>query len=132
MNVKRIVLAIAAVFAVWSMLDFVIHGEVLASAYMATPQLWRPMPEMKMGLMYATMILIAAAFVLIYARLITDKSVRTGLEYGVLFGAAAGLAMGYGSYSVMPITPGIAFGWFLGTFIKYVVAGWVTALIAKK
>ena len=55
-----VVLAVLAVFAAWSVLDFVIHGMILASACAATPQLWRPMVEMKTGLMHGV-VLIAAA-----------------------------------------------------------------------
>lgn len=129
---KRIMLAILAVFVAWSALDFVIHGMVLASAYASSPQLWRPMPEMKMGLMHATVLIVAAVFVLIYARMISDKSVKTGVQYGLLYGVAAGISMGYGSYSVMPIPYLVAFVWFLGSLIEYTVAGWITALIVKK
>jgi hypothetical protein len=129
---KRTLLAVLAVFVAWSALDFVIHGVILASAYAATPQLWRPMPEMKTGLMYATVLVLAAAFVFIYARLISNKSVKTGLQYGVLYGLGAGVSMGYGSYSVMPLPYTIAFWWFLGSLIEFVVAGWITALIVRK
>ena len=42
---KRTLLAVLAVFVMWSVLDFVIHGLILGSIYMATPHLWRPMHE---------------------------------------------------------------------------------------
>ena len=41
-TMKRIVLAVVAVFVAWSALDFVIHGLILASSYEATARLWRP------------------------------------------------------------------------------------------
>ena len=43
---KRNLLAIIAVFVVWSILDFLIHGMLLQSSYEATANLWRPMEEM--------------------------------------------------------------------------------------
>ena len=48
---KRIVLAVIAVFVLWQVLDFVIHGLILMKTYQATASLWRPRPEMKLGLM---------------------------------------------------------------------------------
>jgi hypothetical protein len=129
---KRQLLAVLAVFVAWSVMDFVIHGMILASAYAASPQLWRPMGEMKMGLMYGTVLVAAAVFVGIYAWFIADKSVKRGVLYGLLFGIGTGMSMGYGSYSVMPLPYTIAFGWFLGSLAEAVVAGWITGLIVKK
>ena len=132
MIMKRTLLAILAVFALWSVMDFVIHGLVLASPYAATPQLWRPMGEMKMGLMHATVLIAATVFVGIYAWFIADKSVKTAVRYGLVFGIGSGVSMGYGSYSVMPLPYEIAFGWFLGSLIEAVAAGWIMGLIVKK
>jgi hypothetical protein len=59
MPMRRVILAVVAVFLAWSLMDFVIHGAILASSYAATPSLWRPMNEMKMPVMYLS-VLIAA------------------------------------------------------------------------
>jgi hypothetical protein len=129
---KRTLLAMLAVFVLWSVMDFVIHGLVLASPYAATPQLWRPMTEMKTGLMYMTVLIAAASFVGIYAWFISDKSVRTAVRYGLVFGIGSGISMGYGSYSVMPLPFEIALGWFVGSLIEAIAAGWITGMIVKK
>jgi len=71
---KRFVLAVLAVFAAWSALDFLIHGMILRSAYEATAALWRPMGEMKMGLMYVVGVIAAAAFVGLYAAGMVDST----------------------------------------------------------
>ncbi len=129
---KRTLLAMLAVFVLWSAMDFVIHGLVLASPYALTPQLWRPMMEMKTGLMYATVLIAAASFVGIYAWFIADKSVKTAVRYGLVFGIGSGISMGYGSYSVMPLPSEIALGWFVGSLIEAIAAGWITGMIVKK
>jgi hypothetical protein len=129
---KKTLYAMLAVFVLWSAMDFIIHGLVLASPYAATPQLWRPMGEMKSGLMYMTVLIAAVSFVGIYAWFIGDKSVKTAVRYGLVFGVGSGISMGYGSYSVMPLPYEIALGWFLGSLIEAVVAGWITGLIVKK
>ncbi len=129
---KRTILAVLAVFVTWSVLDFVVHSVILGSTYAATPQLWRPMSEMKMGLMHFTVLVAAAAFVYLYARFITDKRVETAVLYGLVFGIGTGVPMGYGTYSVMPIPYVMAFVWFAGSVVEAVVAGLVTGLIIKK
>ena len=129
---KRTILAVLAVFVTWSALDFVIHGLILGSIYEATPALWRPKAEMKMGLMYVTVLMSAAVFVYIYARFITGKGVKTAVLYGLVFGIGAGVPMGYGTYSVMPIPYVMAFVWFAGSVVEAVAAGLVAGLIIKK
>ena len=109
---KKYLLSVLVVFVLWSALDFVIHGMILSQAYQATASLWRPMAEMKIGLMYLSSLITAAAFVGAYALLVTDKSIKKGILYGVLMGLFSGVPMALGSYSYMPITCYIAWSGF--------------------
>jgi len=129
---KKIVVAVLAVFVTWSVLDFIIHGLILGSTYAATPSLWRPMAEMKTGLMYVTVLVAAAAFVYIYTRFIENKGVKTAVLYGLVFGIGTGVPMGYGTYSVMPIPYVMAFVWFLGSVVEATIGGLVAGLIINK
>ncbi len=129
---KRTILAVLAVFVTWSVLDFVIHSLILGSAYAATPQLWRPMAQMKTGLMYFTVLVAAASFVYIYARFISEKGIKAAVLYGLIFGVATGIGMGYGTYSVMPIPYSMALVWFLGSVVEFTIGGLVAGLIVKK
>ena len=49
---RKIGLASVLVFVVWSVLDFVLHGLILQSAYAEQPDLWRPQDEMSMPLIW--------------------------------------------------------------------------------
>jgi hypothetical protein len=120
---KRSLFAILAIFILWSFLDFVIHGIILQGTYAATPDLWRPMEEMKMGLIRFVVLVSSIVFVTIYACFVAEKGLRTGAAYGVLYGIGAGIAMGYGTYSAMPIPYAIALTWFLGTLAEKTLAG---------
>ena len=128
---KKIILSVVAVFLAWAVMDFIIHGLILRSGYEATAYLWRPMDEMKMGLMYLTILVSVAAFVYIYARLIEPKTIGTGIIYGLLFGLGAGISMGLGSYSVMPIPYDMALIWFLGSLAQGAVGGLLVGLIIR-
>jgi hypothetical protein len=57
--------------------------------------------------------------------------VPTGLKYGLLFGLGAGVSMGYGSYSVMPIPYHMAFTWFLGSVVEATVGGLILGAIVR-
>ncbi len=130
---KKIILATLAVFITWSILDFILHGYILSSAYQVTAYLWRPMSEMKNGLMYVVKLLSALVFVTIYARLISPKNMNYAVSFGVLFGLGTGISMGYGTYSVMPIPYSMAFGWFLGTLVNTILGGFILGwLITEK
>ncbi len=129
---KRILLATVAIFVAWEVLDFVIHGLILREAYAASPALWRPMADMKMGLMYIVGVVAAFCFAAIYGWLVRPKSLNAALKYGLLFGMGAGVSMGYGSYSVMPIPYVMAFTWFAGTIVEALVAGVLAGLIIRE
>ena len=128
---KKIFLTAIVVFVLWSVLDFVVHGVILKSAYASTASLWRPMAEMKMGLMYVTVFIAALAFSAIYGYLVAKKSAMVGLTYGLLYGIAVGVGMGYGSYSMMPIPYSMALTWFLGTVIESILGGLLLGAIIK-
>ncbi len=129
---KRILLATICIFLLWSVLDFVIHGIILRPAYEATASMWRPMAQMKMGLMYVVVLIAASMFVLIYAWLITRKSLGKGFIYGLLYGIGVGVGMGYGTYSVMPIPYSMALTWFLGSLVEASLGGLLLGMILRK
>ena len=129
---KKIILSVIAVFFAWSIMDYIIHGVILRSSYIATASLWRPMGEMKMGVMYLAVLIAAIAFVVIFSRFFSKKGIVPGLKYGLWFGFGAGVSMGYGSYSVMPIPYHMAFTWFLGSVIESAVGGLILGTIIKE
>ena len=130
--IRKVILAVLAVFVAWSILDFIIHGVLLQSTYQATAQLWRPVEQMKMGLMYFVTFIGTAAFVGLYAVLVSPKSPASGLKYGLLFGIATGFPMGFGTYSFMPIPLTLAFTWFMGSLLEAVIGGLIAGAIFKK
>jgi hypothetical protein len=128
---KRIILAVLAVFIAWSILDFILHGLLLRSTYEATANLWRPMDQMKMPLMYFVTLVFTACFVLIYGLLVERKSLVSGIQFGALFGLATGISMGFGSFSYMPIPLTLAWTWFFGSWIEAIAAGAIVGAIVK-
>jgi len=129
---KRTVLAIIAVFVAWQVLDFLIHGVILRSTYEATASLWRPMAEMKMGLMRVVGLVAAVCFVCLYAWLVRPKCWATGLSYGLIFGVGTGFSMGYGTYCVVAIPQSIALTWCLGSMVEAAIAGLLVGWIVKE
>jgi len=110
-------------------LEFLIQRVFLGATYATVPNLFRPQGEIKMGLMVGVTLISALAFGAVYAWFVNPKSLATGVKYGLVWGFAAGLMMGYGSYSAMPIPYVMALVWFLGTWVEFAVAGLLAGLI---
>ena len=128
---KKWIIATVAVFVSWQILDYVIHSVILMDTYGETSELWRPMEEMKMGLMLVVTLIAAGAFCAVYAWLIAPKDLMPGVWYGLIWGVGAGISMGYGTYAVQPLPYILPLVWFLGTVVEAVVAGVIVALIVK-
>jgi hypothetical protein len=129
--VKRTIWAVVAVFIAWSILSFILHGLLLRSTYEATANLWRPMDQMNMPLLYFVTLVFTVCFVLIYGLLVGQKSLASGIRFGALFGLATGILMGFGSYIYMPIPLTLAWSWFFGSWIEAITAGAIVGAIMK-
>ncbi len=121
--VKQIIWAVLVIFVAWLILDFLLHRLLLRSTYEATINLWRPMDQMNLPLVYFVMLVLIVSFVLIYGFLIEQKSLASGLKFGTLFGLAISISAGFGTYIHMPIPLLLAWSWFLGGWLKAIVAG---------
>ena len=133
--IKRSLLAVLAIFVAWSAMDFLLHGVFLTSSYAATAALWRPMPEMKMGLISFTILVSAFVFVYIYYRFFAEKTLGAAVKWGVLFGVSSGFSMGIGTYAVMPVPvpvpEAMSMAWVFGTIAEGVVGGLLLGVIAR-
>lgn len=129
---NKYLLAVIIAFVVVAIVDWPLQSFVFMGLYEQSSELWRPMEEMKFILGYIVFLLNFAAFAYIYWKMVSNKSAIRGLSYGVIWGIAAGLGMGYGTYSYMPIPYWLAFGWFLSSIIEYGIAGWIIGKIIKE
>lgn len=128
---KKVTISSVAVFIVWSLMDYVIHGIILNPIYLQTASLWRPMEEMIMWPIYLATAVTAVAFCAIYGWLVRPKSLPAGLALGILFGAASGVSMGVGTWAVMPIPEFMAMVWTLGLLIEFITAGLLVGALIK-
>jgi hypothetical protein len=129
---RKIIYSVIIVFVVWSILDFIIHQLILGASYQATANLWRPMAQMKMGLMYGVKFLVSIAFVSLYALFVSKRGITKGFFFGLLYGCGAGISMGYGTYSYMAIPYHRAFTWFLGSVVEFTLAGLIVGGICSQ
>jgi hypothetical protein len=81
---------------------------------------------------YRTDLLCDTVFIFTYLLLIDPKSLGAGLAFGAFMGLALGVSAGFGTYIHMPIPLSLAWGWFLGGWLKALVAGAIVGLLITK
>src|SRR5215813_7153997 len=129
---KQIIWAVLAILVAWLILDFLLHRLLLRSVYEASANLWRPMDQMNIPLVYVVMLTLITSFVLIYGFLVEPKSLASGVKFGVLFGLAISISAGFGTYIHMPIPLRLAWSWFLGGWVKAIMAGAIVGVLIKQ
>ena len=132
MNMKRLLLAIVAAFALVFGTDFLIHGLWLSSDYEATKELWRSENDMhaRFHWMLMAQLLCAATFVIIWAKGFAGRDIATGITFGLLMGLFQGIWTII-NHVVMPVPGALATKWLLAGVVQCVLLGIVTALIYK-
>jgi len=129
---KKVLIGFLAVFIILEVLDMLIHGVLLASAYQAIPNVWRPDMMQKMWVLHIVKLDVAFFFSLIFSKGYEGKGIMEGVRYGIYAGLLLSIPFAYGSYATYAIPYHLALQWFLGAFAEYLIAGIVLALIFGK
>ena len=112
-----------AILVAWMVIDVLMHRVFLAPIYEASAVLWRPFDQLNIALIYAVTFVLIGVFVSAYRLLVRPKSLGTGIAMGAFVGLALGISSGFGTFIHMPIPLLLAWGWFLGGWLKGLVAG---------
>jgi hypothetical protein len=126
---KRPLFAGLAILIAWMVVDVLLHRLFLAPLYDASRELWRPFDQMNVTLIYVVSVVLIGVVVGIYRLLVRPKSVGTGLALGAFIGLALGVSAGLGTFIHMPIPPAVAWGWFVGGWLKGLVAGAIVGAV---
>jgi hypothetical protein len=129
--IKRFLFALVSIFAAWTVIDLVLHRFVLGPLYSSTPALWRPASELNLPLIYGVVFVLIASFFLLFERLVSPKTLGAGLQFGAILGVAIGVSVGFGTYIHMPVPLGLAWGWFLGGWVKALAAGAILGALPR-
>lgn len=131
MNVKRYFTATLAVFVLSQLMDYLIHGVILAPAYEATASLWRPDMNSYMWIMPVVGAVWSVLFVYIFVKGYQGRGIIEGVRFGVLIGLFVAFPMAYSTYAMIAMPYSMALQWFLYTFVECVVLGVVVAALYK-
>ena len=131
MNIKRFLLAAVAVFVLWQLFDFLVHGVILSDAYGKLLSVWRPDMQKYWWVFMLTSAFLSLLFVYIYAKGYEEKGISEGIKFGLLFGSVLGLIY-INQAVVYPIPFSLGLQWVLFAVIRSVIYGVATAVIYKK
>ena len=133
MDRKNFLLSTAAVFVVYAILDFLVHGVLLADAYEATASVWRPETEMMsmVWIMWLATLLWSFIFVYIFGWQWQGKGVGEGIRFGFCIGLFVVVPMAYSNYAVLPVPHSLALSWFVYGMVQVMVCGAILALVYR-
>jgi hypothetical protein len=133
MNLKKLLFAVVAAFAVIFVLEFVLHAVLLKSAYMALPKaMMRPEADFQshFPLLVLGQLLIAFALTLIFATGFAGGGVAAGMRLGLMFGLIY-FGTNLITFAVQPFTGALVTAWTIGGFVEMAIAGAVVGAIYK-
>jgi hypothetical protein len=126
---KKLLYGSIAVFVTIDVLNFLIHGVILTSAYQSLGSLWRPDMMSKVWITHLNAAISAFFFAFVFSKGYEGKGVAEGARYGFYIGFWLSALMAYGTYMMIAIPYSLAVQWFIYGVIEYVAAGVVLALV---
>jgi hypothetical protein len=129
---KKLWIGFAVVFVLVFVLDYIINNYLMMSTYAQVSNLWRPMEEMKWGLVVVCQLFFAFFFTLIFSKGYEAKGVWEGVRYGFYVSMMMYVPAAYMTYATMPIPYALALQWFLYGSAEVIIAGIALALVFKK
>ena len=132
---KKLWITFIVVFIVYFILDWLVNGVLLNSAYMAeeVAKIMRPEAEItgNMWIFVICDLFYTFFFTLIFSKGFENKGWMEGVRFGFYVGLMVSLPMAYGTYGTMPIPYTLALQWFLYGLVMNIVIGIVAALLYK-
>ena len=131
MNVKRFIIASVVVYIVVQVLDFIIHGLILADTYKTLANVWRPDMMSLIWIFYVAGLVFAVLFVYIFIKGYEGKGILEGVRYGAIMGLFMNVIGMFGQYVMYPIPFLLSLQWFIYGMIEFIIAGMVVAAIYR-
>lgn len=132
---KKFFISSAAVFVVWMLGSFLVHGLWLDSTYETLTNMMRPVEEQEalFHFMLIAHVLMAGAFVWIYQRGNEDKPwLQQGLRFGIAIALLAPIPTFMIYYTVQQTPASLAINQSIGDSVVVIIVALVAAFLNKK
>lgn len=133
---KKLWIGFIVVFIGMAVLNFIIHGIILTSAYQTEEvnKFMRSEAEMNglMWIYYVIYLIQSFFFTFIFSKGYEGKGIMEGVRYGLYMGLLLATPMAYASYAMYPMPYSLALQWFIYGMIYYIILGILLAAIYGK
>ena len=128
---KKVWLGALAVFIVLEILDIIVNGVILKSAWSGVQGI-RPDMASKMWMFHVIDVVAAFFFTFIFSKGFEKKGIMEGIRYGFYIGVWLSVGMVFGTDGMIRLGRSLAIQWFIYGVIEYIIAGIVLAMIFKE
>ena len=135
MNVKKWLIASVVAFVALSIMEWIVHGSILASAYQANAKYWLPEATMRerMWAIWLGQLIYAGMFTLIYAKGCEGKpGLGEGFRYGLYVAFLTALPRFFIEYAVAPYPANVSVTWLVAGVTESVIIGLIVGALYKK
>ena len=128
---KKVWLGALAVFIVLEILDIIVNGVILKTAWNGVQGI-RPDMTSKMWMFHVIDVVTAFFFAFIFSKGFEKKGITEGIRYGFYIGVWMSVGMVLGTDGMIRLGHSLAIQWFIYSVIEYIIAGIVLAMIFKE
>lgn len=135
MNKKRYIISVLAVFVLFVVTGWVLHGVLLKDIYSSTQHFWRPQDSISSltHLVYVGTFFFSLLFCFIYTKgLESQGCIIEGLRYGIIMALFIHIPMSFVRFVYLPYPTKLHVYWLVGGVVEVILAGIVLGLIYRK
>ncbi|MGV7927417.1 MAG: hypothetical protein AB2L13_00695 [Spirochaetota bacterium] len=131
MNIKRFLLTSAAVFILFQITGYIVHGVLLMKTYEELSALWRPDMMSLMWMMYITGAVYTLTFVLLYTRWRRNGGIVEALGYGLVIVLFMNLTGVLNQHVIFPVPAALTVRWLIYGSIEIFLGAIVASLVYR-
>ena len=131
MNIKRFLAGGLAIFVIFQVCDFVIHGVILMNAYTSIASVWRPDMMSLMWIMYLGSFVFSYLMMFVFIKGYEDRGILEGVRFGILIGLMTNGIGAFYQYVLFPLPFSMIIQWFGYGLVEFILAGTAAAAIYR-
>ncbi len=131
MNTKRFLAGGLAIFVIFQICDFVIHGLILGDVYMSMTNVWRPDMMSLMWIMYLSSFVFSYLMMFVFIKGYEDRGLPEGIRFGIIIGLMTNIMGAFYQYAVYPLPFSLVLQWAGYGLVEFILAGIAAAMIYK-
>jgi hypothetical protein len=126
---RKIWIGFVTVFVATQLIEGLVGFILLGPIYGHSPDIWRPIAEVKLWMLPVTGAFFSYFFVFIFSKGYEGRGLFEGARFGTFAALMVVLPHSYNSYATMQIPYSVALQWFVSGALEYIIAGTLLAAV---